>query len=92
MELPRDQNQVTIGGGASQTDDTDVLPLQLDPATDYMTVEVHSDSVVPTNPTTDKRDQNHVPTMYGVSDADGVTPLPILTDDDGFILIDYLLT
>ncbi len=91
-DLKRDQNHVTVGGGADDNSTTTVLPLKVDPATNYMTVLMQFDSLTPTVATADKRDQNFVPTMYGVSSDDGVTPIPIRTDENGYVLIDILIT
>ncbi len=90
MELKRDQNHVTVGGGVKSSDTTNVQPLKVDPSTDYVLVNLNGGSGNADPATMDKRDQNHVPTMYGVSSVDGVTPVPIRTDDDGYILVDAI--
>lgn len=88
MDLKRDQNHITAGGGVDDDDSTTVRPLKVDPSTDYLTVLLQSGAVVATPATQNKRDQNFVPTLYGVSSVDGVTLIPIRTDENGYILVD----
>lgn len=91
-QLPRDENFITVGGAVNENDTSDIRPLMVDPATDYLTVFVQNGSEVPDPATMNKRDENFVPTYYGVSTDDGVTPIPIRTDENGYLLVDYLLT
>ncbi len=87
MEAQRDQNHVTVGQGKA-SDDTTTLSLKVDPSTNYLLISTTGDAIVAVPTTTVKRDQNFRPTYYGVSSVDGVTPVPIRTDDDGRLLLD----
>lgn len=88
--LKREQNRKPVGGAINVLDLTTPLPLNVDPITDRLLIDVTVDS----NPssvlwTRDKRDQNHVPTAYGVSAADSITPLPLLIDhNNNYLFVD----
>lgn len=92
MDLERDQNFRTVGGGVAPADIHSIQPLQCDPATDRLLVLVTEENPSVSPLPMDKRDQNFRPTMYGVSSVDGVTPVPIRTNDDGAVLVDIEFT
>lgn len=85
----RDQNHVTVKLGISSTDSMTPVMFAVDPSTNYLLVDVSSDVLTPTSATTDKRDQNFVPTCYGVSSVDGTTLIPIRTDINGKLLVQF---
>ncbi len=84
----RDENDVATALGVSSVDGQTTLLLTVDPVTDYLLVEVSSDSLTPTPATQDKIDQNDQKTKYGVSSVDGVTLIPIRTDSNGVLLVE----
>ncbi len=88
MEIIRDKNHKTVGGGVDPADTSAVEMLKVDPTTDELLVVLAVESLNATVMTEDKRDQNFVPTVYGISDTDGTTLVPIRTNSDGEILID----
>lgn len=85
----RDQNHKTVAMGISSSDGTTPIMFAVDPVTGYLLLDVASDSVIATATTADKRDQNYVPTVYGVSNDDGTTLLPIRTDSQGRLLVQF---
>jgi hypothetical protein len=85
--MKRDENTITVGLGVSSADSSTPTPLKVDTITDYLLIDISSDSLSPTVAIRNKRDQNQVPTKYGVSNVDGVTLVPIRTDSAGRLLI-----
>lgn len=88
--LKREENRKPVGGAINLADLFTPLPLQVDPVTNRLLIDVMLDNA-PSSIlwTHDKRDQNHVPTGYGVSDADRITPLPLLIDhNNGYLFVD----
>lgn len=85
----RDQNHRTVAMGISSTDSVTPIMFAVDPVTNYLLVDVSADSLVATPATSDKRDQNFVPTMYGISSVDGTTLIPIRTDSLGRLLMQF---
>jgi hypothetical protein len=62
---------------------------RVDPVTNGLLMQIVEDSLVPTSIDMVKRDQNHKPTVYGISDTDGVTLIPIRTDENGYLLAQF---
>lgn len=90
MRTLHDDNDRPIALGVSSTDNVTPIMFRVDPVTDYLMVDfVGNSSNSATVRTRNKRDDNDVPTVYGVSDTDGVTPVPIRTDSNGYLLIDF---
>lgn len=89
MELKRDQNHRTVAGGISSVDGITPLMFKLDPTTGFLLIESTSATISVVPAQMDKRDQNHVPTMYGISSVDGKTLVPIRTDSNGNLLIQF---
>lgn len=85
----RDQNDVAVSLGVNSSDSTTPLMFKVDPVTGYLLVEDKVDSLTATAATQCKIDQNDVKTKYGVSSVDGVTLVPIRTDSDGRLLVQY---
>ena len=84
----RDQDHVTVGMGISSSDSTTTLMLSVDAVTNYLLIDIATDSLTPTSATVVKRDQNFVPTYYGISETDSTTLVPIRTDTDGKLLVE----
>lgn len=89
MNASRDGNFKTVTMGISSTDSTTPIMFAVDPSTNYLLLDVTSDSLTPTPATADQRDQNFVPTCYGVSSVDGTTLIPIRTDSTGRLLVQF---
>ena len=85
--ISRDENRRTVGAGISSSDGITPLMFEVDASTGYLLVHASNDSLTATAATMNKRDQNHVPTMYGISADDGVTLIPIRTDENGKLLV-----
>ena len=81
----RDADNVPVG---LAYDATTTQPLLVDPATNELLVDVIVASPVIVAATAARRDENNVPTEYGVSSVDGTTLVPIRTDTNGRILLD----
>lgn len=88
-DAKRDQNHITVAMGISSSDGITPTMFTVDPSTNYLLLDVSSDSLVVTSATTDKRDQNFVPTCYGISSVDGTTLVPIRTDTNGKLLVQF---
>lgn len=88
MITQRDQNSALVGRGVSSIDNATPISFQVDPVTDYLLVDVISSSNSATTISGNKRDNNDVPTMYGLSSVDNITLVPIRTDANGYLLID----
>ena len=85
----RDQDDVPTGLGVSSSDLTTPILIRVDPVTNYLLVDQSSDSLTATIAIKDKIDENDVHTKYGISSVDGVTLVPIRTDSNGRLLIQY---
>lgn len=88
--LKRDENRKVVGAGIDYVTLITPVPLHVDPVTGRLLIDVTTDnspsSVLPTK---DKRDENHIPTSYGVSASDLTTPLPFLIDhNNGYLFVD----
>lgn len=88
-DAKRDQNHITVAMGISSTDSITPIMFAVDPVTNYLLLNVASDLLTVTPATSDKRDQNFVPTIYGVSSVDGTTLIPIRTDTNGRLLVQF---
>jgi len=86
--LKRENNHKTVAAGVSSVDE-DILMLRVDPITNGLLMQIVEDSLVPTAIDMVKRDQNHKPTVYGISNTDGVTLIPIRTDENGYLLAQF---
>ena len=86
--LKREDNYKTVAAGVSSVDE-DILMLRVDPITNGLLMNVIADTLTPTDADMVKRDQNHKPTVYGISSVDGVTLVPIRTDEDGNLLAQF---
>lgn len=73
--------------GTLNTDGTTVQPIYVNPTNHAIKVD---DASTGSGSTTQnvQRDQNRTTAIWGVSSADGVTPVAIWTDADGKLLID----
>lgn len=81
-----DQNGITIASGVSSADSTTILPLLVDPVTNWVLADAAPDTLTPTALAKCKIDSNQKETIYGISDTDGVTLIPIRTDTNGNLL------
>lgn len=88
-EATRDTNHKTVGIGVSSVDFVTPLQLRVNPSTNYLLVQISSDTITPVSLSQNKRDQNFIPTVYGVSNDDGTTLIPIRTDTDGKLLVQF---
>lgn len=91
-DAKRDQNNVTTAEGISSVDSTTPLLLRVDPSTNRVLMTIAS--TPPASVTAlaaAKRDQNHRPTVYGISSVDGTTLVPIRTDTSGNLLVDIVI-
>lgn len=86
--LKREENHKTVGAGVSTVDES-ILMFRVDPITNYGLASVMVDSIVATPASMVKRDQNFRPTVYGISSVDGITLVPIRTDEDGYLLAQF---
>jgi len=84
-----DANAQTIGKGLSLTDSITPIPLTLDPITNRLLMEGVGEVIVPTAVDKSRIDQNDQNTVYGVSNTDGKTLIPIRTDSNGYLLITF---
>lgn len=87
-EAKRDQNDRPTALGVSSIDIKTPLLLAVDPVTGYLLVVVSTDSLSAVTPK-HRIDQNDIPTSYGISNADGKTLIPIQTDANGKLLIQF---
>lgn len=88
MQAKRDQNDRPVALGVSSTDSSTPIMLNVDPITGYVLVENITDALGVFTPK-HRIDQNDVPTVYGISSVDGVTLIPIQTDSNGAVLVEY---
>ena len=91
--LARDENHRTVMGGVADNDLVTPLPTTVDHLTNRVLIDITEVAdVVGTLPTEpDPRDENRVPVAMGVSDLDGITPLPVLIDDaTGLLFVDLV--
>ena len=84
-EAKRDADNKPVG---LAFDATTTKPLLVNPSTNELLVDVVVAAPVIVAATHNKRDENNVPTQYGVSSVDGTTLVPIRTDSNGRILLD----
>lgn len=90
--LKRDQNHRTVGAGVSNDASQDITMLRVDPVTKYLLVNVtDTGTSSATSAQIAKRDQNHVPVCLGW-DATNQVLQEVLTDAQGNLLCDLLLT
>lgn len=84
-----DENSQSVGMGISLTDNITPITLRVDPATNMLLATARGEVISPTTATKSRIDQNEVSTVYGVSDTDGKTLIPIRTDSDGYLLVTF---
>lgn len=87
ISLARDNNYVPVLGGTLNTDGTTVVAIQVNSTNHALKVDDNttgSSFAITTN----QRDANRKTTIWGVSSADGRTPIYIATDSSGKLLID----
>lgn len=90
--LKRDENHVTVGAGVSPDSDFDISMLRVDPVTKYLLVSVtDTGATAGTAGQIAKRDENHRTVCMGWDETNGVLQ-EILTDSDGNLLCELLLT
>lgn len=90
MQAKKDQNSVPTATGVSSVDGVTPVSLRVDPATGWLLAETISDSITAATSLNQCRiDQNDVSTIYGVSDLDGTTLIPIRTDSNGYLLAQF---
>lgn len=90
--IKRDQNFVTVGAGVSPDSDQDISMLRVDPVTKYLLIDVSaSGAAVGNTGNVAKRDQNHVPVCLGYDELNDEV-VEILTDENGYLLCDVLIT
>lgn len=84
----RDANDRQLGIGVSSVDLRTPVQLRVDPVTNYLLI---NSIVTSTNNASVRHriDQNNTPTAYGVSSADGKTLIPIATDINGYLLVQF---
>lgn len=85
----RDQDDVAVAMGVSSADSVTPIMLAVDPVTGYLLIEDDGQSAIIPNATRVGIDQNDQKTKYGISSADGVTLIPIRTDSNGRLQIQY---
>lgn len=75
----RDKNRVTIWWGVSSTNGTTLTPIQIDNSTGYplMEIGVSTMAVMSSLPTALPRDENRIPCLAGVSNANSAQFIPI---------------
>lgn len=86
----RDQNQRPVASGVSSVDLSTPIMFRVDPVTSHLLIDfAATSSNSATTRQWNKRDENGYPTMYGISSVDGTTLVPIRTDTDGYLLVDF---
>lgn len=88
MNAKRDQNDHPVDMEVSSVDNITPLMLRVDPITSYLLIQEEGTSTL-TGVPKHRIDENDIPTSYGVSDSDGTTLIPIQTDSEGRLLIQY---
>lgn len=84
-----DENSQSIGLGVSSTDNETPIALQVDPITGALMMNATAEVITPVALDKSRIDQNDVNTVYGVSDTDGTTLVPLRTDSSGNLLITF---
>jgi hypothetical protein len=91
MNLYRDENRITIGGGVSSSDGTTVLPLKVDPVTGRLIVaiDICTDSPIVSDGT-DLIDENRVQVSSAVREDNNTTfPLHVCSTNN-FLALDIV--
>lgn len=90
--IKRDQNFKTVGAAVTYNDSQDITMLRVDPTTKYLLVDIAPDSgSAATASPIASRDQNFRPVCLGWDETNQTTQ-EILTDENGFLLCDVLIT
>lgn len=90
--ISRDQNHVHVAAAITNDASQDITMLRVDPVTKYLLVSVTSGSTTSANANqVATRDQNHVPVCLAWDEINGVLQ-EVLTDAQGNLLCDLLLT
>jgi hypothetical protein len=87
MQAQRDQNNITSILGILDTNGQTVMAVKANPTTKSLAVN-NNTTGTDQGPDRALRDENFVPTMLAVSNADGETLVPLYVDADGKLLID----
>lgn len=88
----RDQNHVTVAAGIGNDSDQDVLMFRVDPVTNYLLISVtDSGATSATESQIASRDQNHRTVCMAWNETDNELQ-EVLTDANGYLLCDLLLT
>lgn len=87
ISTPRDNNGIPTMLGTLNTDGQTVVSVKVNPTNNALKID---DNTTGTSfaSSTSQRDANRVTALWGVSSADGVTPVYIATDSNGNLLID----
>lgn len=90
--IKREGNFKTVGAGVGNDADQDILMLRVDPITKYLLVDISDGSSSATTASQiAKRDGNYRPVCMAWNEQDQELQ-EILTDSDGNLLCDVLLT
>ncbi len=90
--IKRDSNFRTVGAGVTQDSDKDVTMLRVDPVTGYLLVEIATTTTgLETASQIAKRDENFRPVCLAWDETNQVLQ-EVLTDADGNLLCDLLIT
>ncbi len=82
----RDSNSVPTLAGLLSTDGSTITNVAIDPATHVLDTD---DNTIGTDAGSDVgRDGNYIPVSFALSEADGVTPVPLYVNASGELLID----
>ncbi len=82
----RDENNRPTSLGVSYVDNITPIEMRVDPVTGYLLAAMSGDSITIVPATKDKIDENDIHTVYGISNEDGTTLIPIRTDSNGVLL------
>jgi hypothetical protein len=86
ISLHRDNNYKPTIGGTLDTDGKTVVAIKVNPANHaFKVVDATTGSSFASS--TSQRDANRTPAIWGISSADGITPIYIATDVNGNLLI-----
>ncbi len=87
ISIPLDANRQQMIMGTLNTDGKTVVAIKVNPTNHGLKINDNTTGSS-FSVTTNQRDANRKTTIWGVSSADGVTPVYIATDSSGNLLID----
>lgn len=87
ISTPRDNNRVATLIGTLNTDGITPVSIKANPANNSLKTDDNTTGSSFTS-TTSQRDANRIPAFWAVSSADGTTPIYVVTDSNGNLLID----